>query len=107
MQTENNVGGKDTPLKSGQATPETSDSDITPEERELLDSSFEDQEEHDLHDVELDDTDNEGEPLNEQSSASSRSGGDLDVPGSEDDDANEDIGEEDEENNSYSESDTQ
>ena len=30
------------------------------------------------------------------------SGNDLDVPGSEDDDANEEIGEEDEENNSYS-----
>jgi hypothetical protein len=30
------------------------------------------------------------------------SGNDLDVPGSEDDDADEEIGEEDEENNSYS-----
>ena len=33
---------------------------------------------------------------------SDRSGDDLDVPGSEEDDANEEIGEEDEENNSYS-----
>jgi len=47
----------------------------------------------------LDKTDDEGEMLNEKSD---RSGGDLDVPGSEDDDANEEIGEEDEENNSYS-----
>jgi hypothetical protein len=33
---------------------------------------------------------------------SDRSGSDLDIPGSEEDDANEKIGEEDEENNSYS-----
>jgi len=47
----------------------------------------------------LDNTDDEGEKLNE---SSGMSGNDLDVPGSEDDDANEEIGEEDEENNSYS-----
>jgi hypothetical protein len=47
----------------------------------------------------LDKTDDEGEILNE---GSDRSGRDLDVPGSEDDDADEKIGEEDEENNSYS-----
>jgi len=43
--------------------------------------------------------DDDGEMLNE---GSDRSGRDLDVPGSEDDDADEKIGEEDEENNSYS-----
>lgn len=47
----------------------------------------------------LDQLDDEGESLNEQSDLS---GSDLDVPGSEDDDVNEEIGEEDEENNSYS-----
>jgi len=49
--------------------------------------------------IQLDNKDNEGEILNEENDLS---GEDLDVPGSEDDDANEDIGEEDEENNSYS-----
>ena len=47
----------------------------------------------------LDNTDEDGTPLNE---AADLSGRDLDVPGSEDDDANEEIGEEDEENNSFS-----
>ena len=84
---------------------ENTDADILPEEKTLLDSAGEDDEERDLHDAELDTTDNDGEPLNELSSANARSGSDLDVPGSEDDDANEDIGEEDEENNSYSEAD--
>jgi hypothetical protein len=46
-----------------------------------------------------DSTDDDGEKLNESSDMSGR---DLDVPGSENDDADEKIGEEDEENNSYS-----
>jgi hypothetical protein len=50
----------------------------------------------------LDDTDEEGTPLNEGSFKRDTSGSDLDVPGSEDDDADEEIGEEDEENNPYS-----
>jgi len=51
----------------------------------------------------LDDTDNDGEPLNEDGSIlRDASGSDLDVPGSSDDDADELIGEEDEENNYYS-----
>ena len=52
-----------------------------------------------LEAAELDQTDEDGTPLNEETD---RSGSDLDVPGSEEDDANEAIGEEDEENNSYS-----
>jgi len=56
----------------------------------------------DLERAQLDDTDEDGDPLNEKSSASDQSGRDLDVPGTEDDDDNEDIGEEDEENNEYS-----
>ena len=47
----------------------------------------------------LDNTDEDGEPLNEETEFS---GKDLDVPGSEDDDENEEVGSEDEENNSYS-----
>jgi hypothetical protein len=47
----------------------------------------------------VDNLDDMGEPLNEA--------GDLDVPGSEDDDRNEAIGEEDEENNYYSLGDTE
>ena len=50
----------------------------------------------------VDQQDNEGEALNE---VVDLSGNDLDVPGSEEDDTNEEIGEEDEENNFYSQSD--
>ena len=57
---------------------------------------------NDLDRAQLDDTDDDGDTLNEKSSASDQSGRDLDVPGAEDDDDNEDIGEEDEENNEYS-----
>ncbi|MCP9749375.1 hypothetical protein [Ferruginibacter sp. HRS2-29] len=85
----------------GEISPDD-DSDISDEERALLDASFEDDEERSLHEAELDDTDEDGTLLNEKTSANSKSGDDLDVPGSGDDDADEDIGEEDEENNSYS-----
>lgn len=81
---------------------EPNENDITPEERELLDNSFEDDEERNLHDAELDDRDADGTLLNERSSGTAKSGRDLDVPGSETDDDIEDLGEEDEENNSYS-----
>lgn len=50
----------------------------------------------------LDTTDFEGDPLNEASFGEEQTGSDLDIPNSEADDANEEIGEEDEENNSYS-----
>jgi len=52
-----------------------------------------------LRDAKLDRVDNEGDPLNEGNDLAAQ---DLDVPGSEEDDANEEIGEEDEENNAYS-----
>jgi hypothetical protein len=52
-----------------------------------------------LEDAQLDDRDEDGELLNEGTDVS---GSDLDVPGSEEDDKDEVIGEEDEENNSYS-----
>jgi len=50
----------------------------------------------------LDDADDEGDLLNEKSFGDDLSGDDLDIPGSEDDDADEALGEEDEENNSWS-----
>jgi hypothetical protein len=51
----------------------------------------------------LDNTDDDGDPLNEESSLNmDMTGEDLDVPGSSADDSDEEIGEEDEENNYYS-----
>jgi hypothetical protein len=76
--------------------------DVTNSERDLLQRSSESMatlDDEQLKISDLDKTDDEGEMLNERSD---RSGGDLDIPGSEEDDANEKIGEEDEENNSYS-----
>jgi hypothetical protein len=52
-----------------------------------------------LERAQLDNRDDDGDLLNEKTN---RSGSDLDIPGSEDDDENEEIGEEDEENNGYS-----
>jgi len=78
------------------------DLNVTNSERDLLQRSNESMatlDDEQLNIGDLDKTDDEGEMLNEKLD---RSGGDLDVPGSEEDDANEKIGEEDEENNSYS-----
>lgn len=86
---------------------ELTDSDISAEERALLDAAGEDDEERGLHRAELDDRDDDGELLNEVTSSTDKSGRDLDVPGSDEDDDMEDIGEEDEENNSYSQADTE
>lgn len=83
------------------------DSDITEEERIALDRTSMDVDTPDnenLYAAQQDDTDFDGEKLNEDIDVS---GADLDVPGAEDDDANEEIGEEDEENNSYSLGDNQ
>lgn len=80
-------------------------SDVTPVEKEMLQRSSESmatKDDEQRRESQLDKTDNDGTPLNEKVNVS---GSDLDVPGSEDDDANENIGEEDEENNSYSLSD--
>jgi hypothetical protein len=52
--------------------------------------------------AQLDNTDDDGELLNESGFGEDLSGDDLDIPGAEDDDTDEAIGEEDEENNSYS-----
>ncbi|WP_126243425.1 hypothetical protein [Chitinophaga rhizosphaerae] len=74
------------------------DDNVTDQERRLLDDAassdpdYED--ERHLHEALPDDTDDDGDPLNEDDA--------LDVPGSEDDDEAEDIGSEDEENNGFS-----
>ena len=86
------------------------DAEISAEEKELLDESQSMNPVGDdgaLKRAQLDSTDEDGELLNDVSAKYDISGQDLDVPGAEDDDANEDIGEEDEENNSYSRADTE
>ena len=77
------------------------DADVTEEEKKALERTEETDSEdnEDLYRAELDDTDFDGEKLNENNDVS---GDDLDVPGEEADDADEEIGEEDEENNAYS-----
>ncbi|MES2328737.1 MAG: hypothetical protein V4539_03975 [Bacteroidota bacterium] len=79
-----------------------SDSDVTEEERELLsrtEDSMSGIDDEDRRNLMLDSKDLDGDMLNEKDNIS---GDDLDVPGSDEDDENEELGEEDEENNSYS-----
>jgi len=78
------------------------DTNVTPDEKELLKRSSESMATRDdiqLQHAKLDSPDDEGIALNENTD---QSGKELDVPGSEEDDANEEIGEEDEENNFFS-----
>lgn len=80
------------------------DADVTTEDLRVLAEA--DQSSSDSMNIQfasLDSTDDDGELLNEVSSLNEdMTGDDLDVPGSRADDANEAIGEEDEENNYYS-----
>jgi hypothetical protein len=81
------------------------DSNVSREERRALanvDNREADTEDEVLNEAALDSTDDDGDPLNENSFGREVSGDDLDVPGSEDDDDEEAIGDEDEENNQYS-----
>ncbi|MFC0771732.1 hypothetical protein [Terrimonas alba] len=78
------------------------DANVTKDERKILDDAankIQTTDQQALEQATLDQVDDEGEPLSEKTSLS---GDDLDIPGSELDDANEEIGEEDEENNSFS-----
>ena len=78
------------------------DGNVSKEEKELLRRSSESMatpDDEKLRQSAVDNTDEDDEELNEHIDLS---GEDLDVPGSEDDDADEEIGEGDEENNSYS-----
>ncbi len=87
------------------------DSLITPAEKAMLDEAMHydplSKDELNLTHSHLDNVDEDGDTLNEIEIAVDNSGEDLDIPGSEDDDKDESIGEEDEENNSYSEADTE
>jgi hypothetical protein len=82
------------------------DADVTDEERRDLDISANvtpgEEDADNLRRASLDNTDEDGDPLNERSFGEETSGSDLDIPGAELDDDNEDIGAEDEENNAYS-----
>ena len=80
---------------------------ISAEEMDMLENLDTDPESDDAERVFLENTDADGELLNEQSGGNSESGEDLDIPGAELDDENEEIGEEDEENNAYSQADTE
>ena len=89
------------------AEEETTDNNsiVTNIEKKLLDDSANDgsaKDEQQLRRAELDDTDDEGEPLNEKTLANAISGSDLDTSGVDEDDMDEEVGEEDEENNPYS-----
>ena len=81
------------------------EADVNTIERRTLKTAAEDMPTEDnalLREAALDNRDDEGEALNEGSSATRVSGKDLDIPGAEEDDTDEVIGEEDEENNPYS-----
>lgn len=84
-------------------TSKESDATVTEEEKDLLDASAEydsdDEDEIRLRRALPDNKDSDGELLNESNDLS---GDDLDVPGAELDDSDENLGEEDEENNPYS-----
>ena len=84
------------------------ESDVSEDEKIALERSSIDVDTPDneaLYESKFDNTDFDGEKLNEDTD--NVSGKDLDVPGAEDDDENEEIGEEDEENNEYSLGDTE
>lgn len=81
------------------------DADVSDEEKKTLEQAAEDMPLGDdtrLRAAELDSEDFEGDPLNESSLADDVSGSDLDTSGVDGDDPMESIGEEDEENNTYS-----
>lgn len=83
---------------------ESEDSNVSQTEKDDLRKSANDMpgDDQNLRRAALDSTDDDGTPLNEESFKRNVTGTDLDVPGAQQDDANEKIGEEDEENNEYS-----
>lgn len=81
------------------------EADVSASERiqlEISDEFVPTKDEEKLQQAGMEYTDDEGEPLNQAGFGEERTGADLDVPGSEEDNRNEMIGEEDEENNPYS-----
>lgn len=95
-----------TPFPEKEPIVNAGDSDVTNTEQELLKKAAghpANEETADRARLALDDTDEDGDPLEEGSSPLADPGGeDLDIPGAELDDEDEMLGEEDEENNSYS-----
>ena len=94
--------GDDLTAQSPLAT--DNDTDVTAEDLQLLDATESNMPTTDAANLQqsiLDAVDDDGDPLNE-ATPGELSGADLDVPGSEDDDRDEALGEEDEENNYYS-----
>jgi hypothetical protein len=90
---------EDTLIKMG------TEADITATDREMLqrgDDYMPTRDEDRLNQASMDNTDFEGEPLNEAAFGTERTGGDLDTSGIDEDDAMENIGGEDEENNQWS-----
>lgn len=85
-------------------TLENPDSTVSETEKEDLEITEHDMpgDDENLRKAALDNTDEDGTPLNEESFRTNVTASDLDVPGAELDDDQEDIGEEDEENNDYS-----
>jgi hypothetical protein len=83
-------------------------SDVSRQEKKLLKKSAghpSTEETEDFDKMALDERDDDGELLNEKGIKKDRGGEDLDTPGTELDNDEEDIGEEDEENNIYSQRD--
>ncbi len=83
---------------------------ISPVERSLLDESIENTmsvDNENLNRSTLDNTDDDGDLLNAATGENDFTGENLDIPGAELDDKNEIIGAEDEENNGYSDADTE
>lgn len=80
------------------------DSNVSDDEKETLGRTFNDMpgDDENLREAALDNRDDDGDELNEESFKNNISPSDLDIPGEELDDADENIGEEDEENNDYS-----
>ena len=80
------------------------DSNVSETEKEVLSTTEHDMpgDDENLRQAALDNTDEDGTPLNEDSFMTNISGSDLDVPGANLDNEEESIGEEDEENNEYS-----
>jgi hypothetical protein len=95
----NERSGDDPDITNDSVSPE---SDVTADEKTMLEETavnVDSTDNENLLRAKLDNTDFEGEKINEEIGVS---GSDLDIPGADLDDANEEIGEEDEENNAYS-----
>ena len=84
---------------------QSSSSNVTRQEKEDLRRTANDmptEDDENLRRAALDNTDDDGDSLNEGSFKNNITATGLDVPGADQDDENEEIGEEDEENNEYS-----